>query len=501
MENTSKNNASAYFIENILYHFIEWFKRLWILILIFAVIGSAGLSFVTYFRFVPSYSASATFTVNVDVRESSSQTYNKATAQQLASTFPSILTSSSLNKVIANDLGVDKVNANISASALEDTNLFTINVTSSNPQNAYDVLQSVITNYPKVAKFVIGSTQLSLIDTSTVSTMPTNIPNYTKKAILGALAGGVGAFALIFLLSLITNTVIRGDDISNYFNTICLGSVAELHNKKRSKDKTDIIPDVQDINISYKFREGIFTIRNSVIRKCKDKGYKSVVVTSTISGEGKSIIALNLAKSIALKGYRTCLVDFDLRVPSIAEYMDIDNEIKNVSDYIRGNADIKTCVYKTSTDNFYIAVERNNNADASELVGDENAKKFIQELSEYFEFIIIDSPPIGYLADASVISDYADAAVYVVAQDICSRRSINQGLQMFDNVNAEVLGCVLNRITKGIESENYGKYSYRRYGRYGKYGKYSYTKGDTYGTDTDIATIEANFNGIEFEDE
>lgn len=503
MDNSKNNNATSYFIENVLYHFIEWFKRLWIFILIFAVIGSAGLSFLTYYRFVPSYSASATFTVNVDVRESSSQTYNKATAQQLASTFPSILTSSSLNKVIASDLGVDKVNASISATALEDTNLFTINVTSSNPQMAYDVLQSVIANYPKVAKFVIGSTQLSLIDTSSVSTMPTNIPNYTKKAIMGALAGGMVAFMLIVLLSLMTNTVIRGDDISNYFNTTCLGSIAELHSKKRSKDKTSEIPDVQNVNVNYRFREGIFTIRNSVIRKCKDKGYKSIVVTSTISGEGKSITALNLAKAIALKGYKTCLVDFDLRVPSIADYMEIDEDVKNVSDYIRGNVDIKSCVYKTRTENFYIAVERKNNSDASELVGDEKAKEFIQKLCEYFEFVIIDSPPIGYLADASVISDYADAAVYVVAQDICSRRSINQGLHIFDGVNAEVLGCVLNRITKGMESENYGKYTYRRYGKYGRYGyhgKYGYSKGTSYGTVTD-ATIEENFNGIEFEEE
>lgn len=498
----STNNASAYFLQNVLYHFVEWFKRLWIFILIFAVVGSAGLSFLTYYRFVPSYSASATFTVNVDVRESSSQTYNKATAQQLASTFPSILTSSSLNKVIASDLGVDNISANISASALEDTNLFTIMVTSSNPQNAYDVLQSVIANYPKVAKFVIGSTQLSLIDTSAVSTMPTNIPNYTKKAVLGAVAGGMAALMLIVLLSLLTNTVIRGDDISNYFNTACLGSVVELHSKKRSKDSDGDIPDVQNINVNYKFREGIFTIRNSVIRKCKEKGYKSVVVTSTISGEGKSIVALNLAKAIALKGYKTCLVDFDLRVPSIADYMEIDEDLKNVSDYIRGDKDIKSCVYKTKTENFYIAVERKNNSDASELVGDDYAKEFIDRLGDYFEFIIIDSPPIGYLADASVISDYVDAAVYVVAQDVCSRRSIYQGLQIFDSVRADMLGCVLNRITKGVESENYGRYSYRRYGKYGRYSsKYSYARGGGFDNTSNDTTIESNFNGIEFEEE
>lgn len=497
---TQKNvtrNESTYFVEDFLYHFLEWFKRLWIIVLVLAVICSAGLSLVTYYRFVPSYSVSATFTVNVDVRESSSQSYNKATASQLAKTFPNILTSSSLNKVICSDLGVDSISAKISASVLEDTNLFTINVVDSNAQRAYDVLQSVITNYPEVAKFVIGSTQLSLIDTSAISTMPTNIPNYSKKALVGALAGAMAGLMLIVLRSLLTTTVIRGDDVVRYFNTVCLGSIPDLHIKKRSKD-TDITPNITNKNINYKFREGLYTVRNSVIRTCKDRGYKSIAVTSTVSGEGKSVVALNLAESIALKGYRTCLVDFDLRVPSIVEYLDIEEDLNSVSDFIKGNAEFNSCVYGTKMDNFYIAVEKNKNADASELVDSEKAKELIARLCEAFEFVIIDTPPTGYLADASIIGDYADAGVYVVAQDMVSRRGIREGLATFDSLNADIIGCVLNRITKGMESIKYGKYSYRRYGRYGRYGKKYSTS--NFGEELNTA-LDVNIEGVEFEEE
>lgn len=490
-------NEQAYFIEDLLYHFVEWFKRLWIVALVLAVLCSAGLSFVTYYRFVPSYSVSATFTVNVDVRESSTESYNKATASQLAKTFPNILTSSSLNKVICSDLGVDSISANISASVLEDTNLFTITVVDSNAQMAYDVLQSVINNYPQVAKFVIGSTQLSLIDTSAISTMPTNIPNYTKKAIIGALAGAFAGLMLIVLLSLTTTTVIRGDDIIRYFNTVCLGSIPDLHIKKRSKE-LDITPNISDKRINYKFREGLYTVRNSVVRICKDKGYKSIAVTSTISGEGKSVVAINLAEAIALKGYRTCLVDFDLRIPSVADYLDIDEELNSVSDYIKGNAELNSCVYATKMDNFYIAIEKNKNSDASELVGEQRAKELIANLSRIFEFVIIDTPPAGYLADASVIGDYVDASVYVIAQDMVSRRGIRGGLATFDNLKADVIGCVLNRITKGMESIGYGKYSYRRYGRYGRYGKkYALS---SFGEELNTS-LNANIEGVEFEEE
>lgn len=498
-QNKTKNrqrNSSTYFVEDVLYHFTEWLKRLWIIILVLAMLGTVAISFYTYKTFTPVYQASATFTVNVDIKESSSQSYNKATANQLAKTFPNILTSSSLNKVICADLGVGYISSNISASVIEDTNLFTITVTSPQAQEAYDVLQSVINNYPKIAKFVIGSTQLTLIDSSAVSTMPINMPNYTKKAMLGAGAGGAVGLAIIVLLALTTTTIIRADDISNYYNLSCLGSIAELSHKKRSSQKAVENPNVLNPNINYKFREGMYSLRNSVIRKCRDNGYKSIIVTSTISGEGKSVIALNLAKSIALKGYKTCLVDFDLRVPSISNYLNIENEINSISDYINENADFQSCVYSTEQENFFIAVERKNNAEASEMVGSDRAKELIQNLTKAFEFVIIDTPPTGYLADASVIGDYTDACIYVVAQDLVSRRAIGDGLTTLDNVKANVIGCVLNRITKGAESINYERYSYRRYMKYGKYSKYY----NRYSNGTTNTTVESNINGVEFED-
>lgn len=507
MDRKKTDSKQKYYAQDMLYHIVEWLKRLWIFILIFAVVGASGYVFYTYKTYTPQYSASATFTVNVDVATSSAESYNKATAQQLAKTFPNILTSSSLNKIICRDLGVGYINENINASALEDTNLFTITVTSSeSPQKAYDVLSSVINSYPQVAKFIIGSTQLVLIDTSSVTTKPINTPKYIRNIFIGTGAGALLAVAIIVLLGLFTSTVIRADDLTTYFNTSCIASVPELSAKKRSKKDNGSVPNINDKNINYKFRESLFSARNTIVRKCNEKGYKTIVVTSTISGEGKSVIALNLAQSLALKGYKTCLVDFDLRVPSIASYMKIENEINSVSSYIKGEVDINGCVYATEAKNYYIAVETQNNANASELVGSEGAKRLIEELRDIFEFVIIDSPPSGYLSDASVIGDYADAVVYVVAQDVVSRRHISDGISSFDSTNASVIGCILNRISKGSESLSYGKYGYRRYGysRYG-YGKYNskYGKYDTnaHSQANEIDFSDVKIDGVSFKDD
>ena len=496
-DNVKYNAAEGHFAEDLLYHFLEWFKRLWIIILLLAVLLSGLLSAYTYVTYVPKYSASATFTVNVDVAQASSQKYNQATASQLAKTFPNILTSGALKKVICRELGVDAINDEIKASVVEDTNLFTITVTSTNPQQAYNVLSSVISNYPQVARFIIGSTQLNLLDTSSISTFPINYPDYTKKAALGAFAGAALGFAIILLLALSTSTVIRSSDISKSFNTLCLAGVPEFTRKKRSKQSEDEhIPNVDDSNVNYKFRESIFTLRNNVIRRCREDKLKSVVVTSTISGEGKSLIAINLAKGIALKGYKTVVVDFDLRIPSLAQYINVTENVNSVTDYIEGNAQLNNCVYSTHSENLFIAVQKTERSDASEIVGSEKAKEFINRLCGIFDFVIIDTPPSGYISDASVIADYADAVVYVIAQDVVSTSSIGESITAFDTLHAKVIGAVLNRIVKGSDSISYGKYGYSRYAR--KSAKNGYNS--SYGEMKKEAERSLGENGVEFEE-
>lgn len=497
MDNLNYNANENHFLEDLLYHFLEWFKRLWVIILISAVLFSGGLTAFTYVTYTPKYSASATFTVNVDVAQSSSQKYNQATASQLAKTFPNILTSGALKKVVCRELGVSSIDEEITASVIENTNLFTITVTSSKPQQAYNVLSSIITNYPQVAKFIIGSTQLSLLDTSSVSTKPINYPDYSKKALLGAAAGVVVAFMIIFLLALTTSTVIRTSDINSSFNTLCLAGVPEFTRKKRSdQSKNANIPNVEDVNVNYKFRESIYTLRNNVIRRCKEKKMKSVLVTSTISGEGKSVVAINLARGIALKGYKTVIVDFDLRIPSVANYLDVNEDVNSVSDYLEEKQPLNNCVYSTHSENLFIAVQKEGCNDASEKVGSEKAREFIKKLCEIFDFVIIDSPPSGYLADASVIADYVDGVVYVVAQDVVSKRNISDSLSSFDSLHAKVIGAVLNRIIKGTDSISYEKYSYYRYGNKSKKSSYAY-----YPQVSVEAEKTLSDNGVEFEEE
>ena len=143
--------------------FKRGFKRLWLPAIIAIVLLAGILGFRAWRSYRPSYTASATFTVYVgNALQASTPTYNAAAAEQLANTFPYILTSGVLSEVVKADLGLPALPM-IQANVVKDANLFELRVTGSDPQQCYDVLQSVIKNYPDVAEFVIGPTVLTVV--------------------------------------------------------------------------------------------------------------------------------------------------------------------------------------------------------------------------------------------------------------------------------------------------------------------------------------------------
>ena len=154
------------------------FKKFWLLMLVVILLCSGGFYARQRLSYRPVYQSYATFVVVVsDGYGYSLDYYNRTTASQLSKTFPDILESSELRTIISEDLGTAGVPGTISAEVMENTALFTLRVDASDAQMSYDILQSVIKNYPKVAEFVIGDSQLTLLDESGVPTTPSNIMN------------------------------------------------------------------------------------------------------------------------------------------------------------------------------------------------------------------------------------------------------------------------------------------------------------------------------------
>ena len=470
MDETSLNTATQLEkldILSFLNDFMHRLRRLWWIVAL-AVILSMGLS---YFRSSSSYSPTyvAEATVSVEIVNGGA-TAKRNTAEQMGAIFPYILTSGALSDIIAADLGLNNVPGSIKVSNISGTNLLTIRVTSWNADHAYNILQSVLKNYPEVAQFVVGQTELTLIDDSGIPTDTGRASVIRGSLRRGAIFGlGIG-FILVFLHAAAFRTIRSESELRNLLNVPCLGTLPFSVTKKRRK-KTS-----QHINILYDgyrsdYIEAMRLVRTRLERQLEDK--QVLMVTSSISGEGKSTVAANLAISMALKGKRVILVDCDLRNPSVGEVFNLKQEFPGLISVLNGKCALEDALYHVSFRGQPVGLTLlpggSRESSLVEILGSEAMSELIGLLRQQADIVILDTPPSAVLVDAMMLVRHVDAVAYVILSDFARRRFIIQGVEELSNSDAPIVGCILN----GGYSHSGGYYGY-------KYG-YGYRYGYQYG--------------------
>ncbi len=462
----------------------KYFKKTWWLLLVLAAIGVGIAGIYRLFFFIPEYKASSSLTVNVEgVGDSTSSYTAQITLEQMSATFPYILESGALEDVVKEDLGLKELDSQITATSLENTSLFEISVTSKDPELAYNILQSVIENYPEVAKYIVGNTSFTLLDTTGVPVTPVN---YISKKDL--LARGVGGGAVVYLIILIIlsctrRTVLSEENLKRYTNVSCVGTVPQNYMKRRSnKNKQLMLIDRRATTPS--FTESINTLYIRTVRRLKKEGQQVLVITSATEGEGKSTISSNLALSYALKGHKVLLVDGDLRHPSVGNKFDIKNRW-GFDAILKKEKTLEeaVCTYKDTKLDILAGSRPVEQKKIASLLGNKAVKEYLDAWRDKYDYIIIDTPPCGILQDASFLASYSDAVLMVIRQDYQPVSRIVAGLEYLADTGTRILGYVINNEEMIIGSYGYGRYGYGNYGYgkygYGKYGKYGYGYGES----------------------
>lgn len=455
MESTVKTmtkNNERINVTALLLDLLRVLRKMWINVVALVVICAVGFGAYAHFTYVPQYTAYTSFTVNIWDEESESGIaayYDNAAAEQMASSFPYILTSGVLQRMIAEDMGSDGVSGTINASVVENTNLFTLSVTDTDPERAEKTLEAVIKNYPQVSESVIGKVNMNVLDESGVPEAPDGSADIKGNAVKGAVAGFAIGFAWVVLVALMRKTIRSEEDCQKYINQRCLGSVPLVKIKERS-NKSKSLLNITKRNVDPNFKEAVRIVRNKVERYTKEGSMKRILVTSALSGEGKSTLAVNLAISLAQEGKSVTLIDCDLRNPSDAEIMDVTPE-KGLIDFLKGEAELKDCLLLSK--NMYLNGEKSRLvfipggkavADGSNLLGSDKMKEVLDMVNNSSEYIILDSAPVGLLTDASELAQFADCAMFVVKKDHAKAEHIMSGIEHLAESSIPVIGCVLN---------------------------------------------------------
>lgn len=202
--------------------------------------------------------------------------------------------------------------------------------------------------------------------------------------------------------------------------------------------------------------EAYRTLRTNIQFACVDLKPKTLLVTSSMPREGKTTTAVNLAASMAQDGKKTILVDCDLRKPKIDTIFKIPNETGGLSNILIDEIEQEEGIKETEVDNLYILPAGKIPPNPAELLSSKKMQQFMEYLRQNFDYIIVDSPPLIAVTDAQVISKYSDACILVAAAGESDRGEVIKAKELLCNVNAKIIGVVLNKID--ISKESYNKF-------------------------------------------
>ncbi len=205
--------------------------------------------------------------------------------------------------------------------------------------------------------------------------------------------------------------------------------------------------------------EAYRVLRTNVQFSAIDKPLKSLVITSAGPGEGKSITVCNTAITFAQAGSRVLVIDGDLRKPKIHKIFGLKNR-KGLTNILALHEDYHDYVESGPVSNLDILTSGAIPPNPSELLSSRSMKELLGRISEEYDYVLVDSPPVGVVTDASIISTIVDGTVLVVASRQVEAEALRHSRELLDKVNANIIGVVLNKISR---SEKGGYYYYYYY--------------------------------------
>lgn len=224
---------------------------------------------------------------------------------------------------------------------------------------------------------------------------------------------------------------------------------------------------VEFLNIqskNFRFDEAIKTLRTN-IRFC-GKNIRTILLTSSTPNEGKSSIAFALANSLAETGLKTLLIDADIRKSVFVSRYQINTDVHGLSQYLSGQIELNEALYHTNIECLDMIFSGPYSPNPAELLEEPGFEKMLQWARTEYDYVLIDTPPIGNVIDAAIVAKECDGAVMVVASGATSYRMTQRVKQQLEKSGCRILGAVLNKV--GGELSGY----YGKYGRYGNYKPY-----------------------------
>ena len=423
-------------------YFIDKIKYIIIATLVCCLIGGIYTKFLT----VPMYKSSTTVILGSNQEGTGITQSDISINNNLVSTYAEIIKSRRVLEQVQKELNESytykELASEISVSSINNTQIIKITVEDNNALNAKIIANLVAKVFTVEVPELYNLDNVHILDVAIEEDEPYNI-NVAKSSIIGGLLGLVLSSGIFFVIYYFDRTAKSVEQVEEVLQMPILGSVEET---KNLKDELVVATNPKEI-----ISEQIRTIRTNLQFTSADEKIKTILITSSIPSEGKSFISSNLATAFAQNNKKVLIVDCDMRKGRVNKIFKISNRIglSNLLAYKEDDEEnLEDYVFKTKIDNLYVIPRGKVPPNPSELLNSQKTAKLISLLSEIFDYIIFDGPPVNGLSDSLIMSDFVDRTIVVTSLNSAPIELLESTKKMLTNINAKVAGVIVNKVPR-----------------------------------------------------
>ena len=345
----------------------------------------------------------------------------------------------------------------VSVGSQSDTEIIRIGVTNADPQAAQLIANTLSKVFQKEVTEIMKMDNVQIIDEAQLPTAPSG-PDRTKYTLMGILLGLAAGIGLSFLLEYIDQTVRTKEQLQEILALPTLGVIPRIDGRKpEKKAQRKKSSKGHQARISNYIKDSFSKLKVNIDFSCLDCDSRCIAVTSALPCEGKTLVATNLAVSMAASGYKTLLLDADMRSPSIHSTLNLVNA-SGLSDAILLKTDWRKLVLPTTVPRLSVITAGQKPPNPARILESKLFLEMINEIKGDYEYVVIDTPPLLPVSDSQIIAPHADGVVLVISQGKTKIESIKQAKDILVLANANLIGTVLNGVRE--KSNQYG-YEYK----------------------------------------
>ena len=381
--------------------------------------------------------------------------------QKLVETYSKIIKSKLVLEQVISETGVtytaEELSENVSVEAYENTEMLKISVTDQDPELAANIANSIAQVFSGEIAKIYQINNISVVD---VAVTPEEVSNNTlKRDLLLALFVSIfGTIGVVFVVYYFDDTVKLTDDLEEEIGMPVVAKVFKSDIGSKNNRNVELLAQKYPKSI---VSESIKTLRTNLQFSSVDEDIKTILITSSIPGEGKSFISANLAISFAQTDKRVLIVDCDMRKGRQHRIFKLSNS-KGLSNLLIDDmTNLKDYINKTSVDGVHVITRGTVPPNPSELLNSKKNADLLRVLKAKYDVIIYDGVPCNGLPDSIIMSKLVDKVLIVSSDSMTPKSVLESTKKQLESVNAPIAGDVLNNVNR--KNSTYGKY----YGYYG----------------------------------